>query len=218
VPFVSLVLSGSVHEVVGRRSASANACSILVKPPDVRHGDAYGRNGALILSIAIHDPKLWSAAIPKPEWARHSLTRCDQAGLFATFANSDRPGEAVFELLALSTKAAPRKGIPPQWLREVKEQLCDQPGLPLSVVAVRARVHPVYLARAFRAWYGMSPRTFRLAQRTSAAIEAGLWSRRATSAIAQDVGFADQSHMARAIRSATGHSLSQLRRLAARAR
>jgi len=217
-PFVSLLLCGSVHEAVGRREVSGDPCSISIKPPDVRHRDAYGRNGALILSVAIHDPELWSAAIPKPEWAWHPLTRRDHADLLATLAAADRPCDAAFELLALSSKAPLRKGIPPRWLRLVKEELCDRPDLPLSVAAARAQVHPVYLARAFRAWYGISPCAFRLAQRTSAAIDAGLWSPRAASAIAQDVGFADQSHMARAIRSATGHSLSQLRLLASRSR
>lgn len=217
-PTVSLVLSGSVHEVVGRGEASAGPRAVSIKPPDVRHSDIYGRNGALILSIAIHDSALWCAAVPKPEWTWHPLTRRDFADVLDSFAAEDRRSDAAFELLARDTGTPLRKGRPPQWLRRVKEQLCDRLDLPLSVAAAEAQVHPVYLARAFRGWYGISPSAFRLMQRTSAAIDAALWDVRAAAAIAHEVGFADQSHMARSIRAATGHSLSQLRLLAARAR
>lgn len=213
-PTVSLLLSGSVQEVVGHREISAGPCSISIKPPDVRHSDVYGRNGALILSVAIHDPDHWCAAVPEPEWAWYPLLRRDYFDLLATVATADRLCDATFELLARGTKAPLRKGIPPKWLRLVREQLCARPDLPLSMAAAEAQVHPVYLARAFRGWYGISPSAFRLMQRTSVAIDAALWSGRAAAAIAQDTGFADQSHMARSIRSATGHSLTQLRLLA----
>ena len=215
-PTVALVLSGTVHEVVGGNEVCAGPGSISIKPPEVRHSDVYGRNGALILSVAVQDPCHWTAAAPSPEWSWHpSLSSGEYIELLASFGTSDRLCDVTFELLARTTRAPVREGIPPRWLRLVREQLAEHPDLSLSVVAADAEVHPVYLARAFRGWYGTSPSAFRLAQRTSAAIDAALWSGRAASEVAQDVGFADQSHMARTIRAVTGHSLSQLRALAA---
>ncbi len=215
-PTVSLLLSGTVHEVVGRAEVTAGASSISIKPPGVPHSDVYGRNGALTLSVAIHDPHHWAAMVPSAEWNWQPLMRRDYNDVLASFASPDRLCDATFELLALGTRVERRKGVPPRWLRRVEERLSDCPDSPLSVVAADAGVHPVYLARAFRGWYGVSPSAFRLVQRTSAAIGAALWSHKAASSIALEVGFADQSHMARSIRSATGHSLSELRLMATR--
>ena len=215
-PTVSLLLSGSVHEVVSRSEVFASASSISIKPPDVRHRDVYARNGAVILTVAIDDPDHWAAVLPPPEWTWRPLTRRVYGEVLASLAAPDRLRDATFELLALGTRVPRRKGNPPRWLRIVEEQLRDRPDLSLSVVAADAGIHPVYLARAFRCWYGVTPSAFRLVQRTSAAIGAALWSARAASTIAHDVGFADQSHMARSIRSATGHSLSELRLMALR--
>jgi AraC family transcriptional regulator len=215
-PTVSLLLSGWVHEVVSGREVSAGASSISIKPPDVRHRDLYGRNGAVILSVAIDDPDHWAAAVPPPEWTWRPLTRRDYGEVLASLAAPDGLRDATFELLALGARPPLRKGKPPRWLRIVEEQLRDRPDLSLSVVAAEAGVHPVHLARAFRSWYGVTPSAFRLAQRTSAAIGAALWSGKVASTVAYDVGFSDQSHMARSIRSATGHSLSELRLMAQR--
>ena len=213
-PTVSLLLSGSVHEVVSRSEVSAGISSISIKPPGIRHRDVYGRNGAVILSVAIDDPDHWAAALPPPEWTWRPLTGRDYGEVLASLTAPDRLRDATFELLALGGRVPRRKGIPPRWLRVVEEQLREDPDRSLSAVAAEAGVHPVHLARAFRLWYGITPSAFRLVQRTSSAIGAALWGGKAASTVAHDVGFADQSHMARSIRSATGYSLSELRRLA----
>ncbi|MEO6461898.1 MAG: AraC family transcriptional regulator [Candidatus Eisenbacteria bacterium] len=215
-PTLSLLLSGSVHEVVDRSGVSAGASWVSIKPPDIRHRDVYGRNGAIILSVAIDDPDHWAAALPPPEWTWRPMIRRDYGEVLASLTAPDRLRDATFELLALGSRAPRRKGSPPRWLRLVEEQLRECADQSLSLVAADAGVHPVYLARAFRRWYGTTPSAFRLVQRTSAAVGAALWSGKAASAVAHDVGFADQSHMARSIRSATGYTLSELRHMALR--
>jgi AraC family transcriptional regulator len=215
-PTVSLLLSGWVHEEVAGNEVSAGAMSISIKPPDVRHRDVYGRNGAVILSVAIDDPAHWASTLPPPEWNWRPMVRRDYGEVLSSLTAPDGLRDATFELLALGSRPDRKIGIPPRWLRTVEEQLRDRPDQSLSDVAADAGVHPVYLARAFRCWYGTSPSAFRLLQRTSAAIGAALWSGKAASDVAHEVGFADQSHMARSIRSATGHSLSELRAMALR--
>lgn len=213
-PTVSILLSGSVHEAAGGQDCSATLPSISIKPPDVRHSDVYGRNGAIILSIAVHDDSLWAATALPETWGWHSLSYRSHHETLASIGSSPNWTEIAFELLALGAPVETRKGQPPLWLASIAEQIAEEPHLALAGLATRAGIHPVYLARAFRSWYGMSPSAFRLSQRTSAAIRIGLSSNRTAAGVAHDLGFSDQSHMARSVRSATGHSLTQLRRLA----
>jgi AraC family transcriptional regulator len=215
-PTVSLLLSGSVHEQVSRSEVSAGASWISIKPPGVRHRNVYGRNGAVILSVAIDDPDHWAAALPAPEWTWRPMIRRNYGAVLASLTAPGRLRDATFELIASCSRVTRREGDPPRWLRLVEEQLRAHPDLSLGVVAADAGVHPVYLARAFRRWHGVTPSAFRLVQRTSQAVGAALWSRKTASAVAHEVGFADQSHMARSIRSATGYSLSELRHMALR--
>jgi AraC family transcriptional regulator len=213
-PTVSLLLSGTVHEDVAGVAVSAGPASISIKPPGVRHRNVYGRNGCVILSVAIDEPDHWAAALPPPEWTWRPLVRRDYGEVLASLTTPERLKDATFELLALGSRVQRAKGSAPRWLHGVEEQLRERPDVSLGALAGELGVHPVYLARAFRRWHGMTPSGFRLAHRTSTAIGAALWGGRAAATIAHDVGFADQSHMARSIRAATGHSLSELRRMA----
>jgi AraC family transcriptional regulator len=71
-------------------------------------------------------------------------------------------------------------------------------------VARRAGVHPVYLARCVRRWYrtGVAEELRRLRVRSAAAGLAE--SSRTVSDLAHDNGFADEAHLCRTFRRATG--------------
>lgn len=89
---------------------------------------------------------------------------------------------------------------PPRWLRRVREVLHDRAceALTMASIAADAGVHPVYLARAFRRFFGCTPaeyvRQCRV-ERAAVLVRAG---RLALAEIALACGFVDQSHFTRA--------------------
>ena len=66
------------------------------------------------------------------------------------------------------------------------------------------RLHPASLARGFRQLYGVSPSRYRIEQRARRACYEIANTSQPLSAIAQDMGFADQAHMCRDIKAVTG--------------
>lgn len=203
LPVISLILTGSVHEEVCGRQEAAHSGALSVKPADVRHSDAYGDDGALILSISIADPELWARAVPDQRW-RWARLECAEYSEIVSLLGGVGRSDAVFELLALAAGRERRTGIPPNWLRRVFERLADDPNADLTALASDAGVHPVYLSRAFRRWYAVSPSEFRLRRRSSRATQGLLGGTEPTCQIAHECGFSDQSHMTRSIRKITG--------------
>ena len=114
----------------------------------------------------------------------------------------------VLEIFARVTRgaAASRGGAPPAWLARVRQALDDEPFNPptTSTLAREAGLHPVYVARAFRAWYGCSLATYSRLLRLDKAIRLMVETKEPLVRIAATAGFADQSHFTRAVRHRTG--------------
>jgi AraC-like DNA-binding protein len=87
----------------------------------------------------------------------------------------------------------------PIWLRHVRCELDAAFSAPVSVVALARRVDrsPTYVTRAFRQWYGATPVTYAHRRRVEWTAHALATSELTLSQIAQEAGFADQSHMTR---------------------
>ncbi|HMF57435.1 MAG TPA: AraC family transcriptional regulator [Pyrinomonadaceae bacterium] len=102
----------------------------------------------------------------------------------------------------------------PLWLRSVRDALHDRFKEQFSIgeLSAFARVHPVYLARAFRAYYSCTPGMYLRRLRIEWASRQLTDSERPLSEIAQDAGFYDQSHFTRAFKQATGLTPAQFRR------
>ena len=104
---------------------------------------------------------------------------------------------------------------PPSWLAQVKEhiekQYCER--LFLSDLAAIAGVHPVYLARAFRAHYGHSINRRLLELRLELARKL-LVSEMSLSDIATETGFCDQGHFSKNFKKFYGVSPGEYRKAA----
>jgi AraC-like DNA-binding protein len=92
------------------------------------------------------------------------------------------------------------------------EALAADPDRSLPELAADLGVSPHHLSRIFRAAAGHTLARHRMRLRVRAALERLAGGERSLARLAADLGFADQSHLCRVIRSETGHTPSALRR------
>ena len=161
-----------------------------------------------------------------------ALTSRDAALLAAVmrladaFADDDLQAarhEAALDLVATLHErlapARPDRRAAPDGLLRVADHLRDRcaEAVPLADLCAASGLSPSYLVRSFKAHYGMTPHAWLLnqrIQRSRAALRRG----RPIAEVAHELGFADQSHMTRAVRWLTAASPGQWRRSALEAR
>lgn len=121
----------------------------------------------------------------------------------------------LLELLATLARSdgAPRGGRLPPWLARARDIVHDGYAGPLSLAGVArlVDVHPVSLARGFRAAYGETVGGCIRRLRVERAADALLTTRRPLSEVALLAGFADQAHFSNVFRRHVGMSPSRYR-------
>jgi len=214
-PRVSVVLRGAVTEEACGREEVASAASVVVKPADVRHRNAFGPEGARLVSVVLPEA-LWSGGLD--DWRWHHAGPAGGAALRFVRSLHQSPETAEDDLWALLAAVTPdddEPGPAAPWLLRTKEHMDDAPADAPSVAALAADadVHPVSLARAFRRAFGVAPSTYRRRLRVRRAADLLASSDAPAVQVALDTGFADQSHMCRDVRAELGLTPGQLRAL-----
>ena len=224
---VSMVLTGSLRERVGTTEAIAGSLSVVVKPSGTEHHDEFGPEPVRVVRITL-DPETETGcgrfARDLTEWHWEMVSGAVPAFLQllrqmrrATGTSSLEIQNAAMDVLAAlgSTRRSVPGGEPPMWLRRVRDQLAEDDRPAVVVLARQADVHPVYLARQFRHWYGTSITGYYQRRRTERA--AAAIARRAStlSSASHDAGFADHAHMCRVFKSVTGITPGVFRSLVA---
>lgn len=218
------VLSGAYVSSAANAKDVCGRATLIYNPPGTTHRDRFlSAEGRFFgLSIQAEDLAALDGEGPFHDHA-HRLTHpraLMSAAAAAQNMNRDPIDDiAVLESLALELLGSvAAKGIatgrtPPRWLKRACAFIDDNLGAPVSVarVARTVGVHPVHLARVFRAHLGASPGEYARRRRIERATDRLVRSRAALVEIASDLGYADQSHFSREFVREAGQSPARFR-------
>lgn len=211
---VTVPLSGCFSESVEGRRHDCRMGTVLFKGAGAVHENHYppGGSHALIIEV-LRPPSVWMASELSGVESR-LVAGLPWALAFRVYDSPDEGSrrlqleELLGEIFAPPADGTSRESreSPPPWLRKVVERLEEEWRSPptLADLAEERRVHPVYLARAFRRHYHRSIGDLVKRKRLDAAIIALLHRREPLSRLALDLGFYDQSHFTRVFRGAVG--------------
>lgn len=225
---ISFVFAGSFEETVGSTQELAFPFSTVIKPCGVEHINNFGTTGARVLAVQfpqnlISSLKDWDSSLKTWRWVHGGLQARLLLRLLKMHRQPSTPNadleDCVFEILAaLPSQRSREAGAQiPRWIERVKQALEETfaEGVRVSDLAASARVHPVYLARQFRHHVGCSITEYRKLLKARAAARALNSTNVSFAAVADEFGFADQSHFGRAFKSVTGLTPLDYRRLSA---
>ncbi len=182
--FAALVLRGGYVEAGDTGRHRMEPGDVLLHQAWESHLDRFDGRGAEVLVLPIGDGD-----------ANAPFGRVADPDAIVRLAERDRLA-AANRLLADLTPGAPAAA---DWPDLLAQAIRSDPSLSLAAWADGRGMHIGSLSRGFRQVFGATPVAYRLIQRTRRAIDAVLSSRTPLSLIALDCGFADQSHMSRAI-------------------
>ena len=210
---LAILVNGGATERMGADLVEHARFELVARPRFCAHENQYHAEGARSILVELDElPGNAGLAGPlDPEVARlHGRRVADAFG--ARPSERARLAQAAIRevVVALGEAPLPRT---PAWLERARELLFAQLAEPprLAELARSVGVHPVHLAQAFRRRWNTTPLGYVRAHRVFRAVE--LIARgRSLAEVAANVGFADQSHMTRAIHRARQAPPGSLRR------
>lgn len=217
-----LVTRGAYITAARGAPAPAGPPLLVYNPPGTTHRDRFLSEGGLFLTISV----------PAPAVARASeVVRLPGGPILLTGEAVLRAGRLAgqsfgggtagtlaaeslcLELLDRASGAGPDSRPLPGWLRRARDLLHDADGeLSMKDVAATLGVHPVHLARTFRARLGTTPGDYLRRARLERAANLLARGKEPLSSIALSTGFCDQSHLSRSFRREYGMTPGEYRR------
>jgi AraC-like DNA-binding protein len=193
--YVALVLAGGYVEAGDHGRVRVQPGQVIVHGAYEAHQDHFCSVGAIVLNIPLLEPlEVITGVVEDPDTIARLAER-DVADAIAELKQTIRQSPADLadwpDLLATALSAPANFSI---------EDWADSMGLA-----------PQSVSRGFRRVYGVSPKRYRIEQRTLRAIRALRDWPGTLAALAAESGFSDQAHLARAVVALTGFAPNRLR-------
>jgi AraC-like DNA-binding protein len=187
--YAALVLSGGYLEAGDRGRIRVQAGQVLIHGAYEAHQDHFSRAGAVVLNIPLVDAldAATTGAVDDPD-AIVRLAERDMAGAAALLKDTFRPRDALLM----------------DWPDRLAAALAREPGFAIADWADAMGLAPQSISRGFRLAYGISPKRYRIEQRTLRAIRNLRHWPGTVAALAAEMGFADQAHLTRSVVALTG--------------
>jgi AraC family transcriptional regulator len=206
----SIILDGQLQEKAGSEAFNAKPGSLVIKPNDVVHENIFGKKPVRSLSISFYDDLLMKNYFQKWQWIDHPGVSVMGVRLWTQMRKARTETDVMkschdffSELTLLKYNAADK---PVFWQQQLKALIEKDLSTPenIQLLSQKLSLHRVYLARAFKKKYGVSPVEFRTYTRIAAAILDLSLTDKTLVSIAFDAGFADQSHLNREFKKKIG--------------
>jgi AraC family transcriptional regulator len=223
---LNLVLDGELGETIERGALKSHGpATLIAKPAGTVHANQVGSVPVECLVIEVSADTVAALHEGVPLFVEVLMQRSAQVARYggrlrAELARRDDVTPLaveglVLELLAeLARTPLPLPDAGNRWLTRARDLLHDEPGArSLSDLARRIGLHPIYVARAFRARFGYSVGEYARCLRVERARRLLHDTRLALSEVAARAGYSDQSHMTRDFRRAFDQSPGAYRRL-----
>lgn len=188
--YAALVLDGDYDELTMDGRYACTPGMLVMHPAWHAHGDCFGRGGAVVLNL------------PAPLSDGFSVIRLPDAAAFERLAR-DNPDAAKQAAQEEADGVEPVS--PARWLVELTRLMALRPEAPIEEIAAHCGVSPEHAARACKRWFGLGPVQLRRERRLQIAITLLRAGARPAEA-ASEAGFADQPHLTRLLKQATGHT------------
>jgi AraC family transcriptional regulator len=181
--------------------------ALIYNPPGTTHQDAFPESRGRFIGISVSAARLAEAAqVTAPSeaairiWDTAALHTAHRLARSVAHGARDLGLEALcLELVGSFARERAIERRPPGWLVTAREVLHDRARdeLTMADVAPDVGVHPVYLARVFRRFFGCTPAEYLRRCRVEQAAALVGDSQRPLAEIALACGFVDQSHFTR---------------------
>jgi len=193
--YAALVLEGGYVEAGDRGRIRVQAGQVVIHGAYEAHQDHFTKAGALVLNLpSIHGLEAITGVVTDVDAIAREAER-DIRAAAALLKETIRPMNALLT----------------DWPDQLAAALASQRDFSIEDWADEMGLAPPSISRGFRQAYGVSPKRYRLEQRTLRALRKLQTWHGTLAALAADVGFSDQAHLTRAVLGMTGVAPHRLR-------